>query len=280
MPDTPPSLRPMRADEVPAILDWAAAEGWNPGHDDAPAFVAADPAGFFVADAGSGPVAAISVVNHDPRFAFLGLYIVHPDWRGQGIGKALWDHALAHAGGRTVGLDGVPAQQDNYRLSGFASAGQTARFQGTLPGIPDPAIRPVARRDLPRLIALDRAANGYGKAAFLTAWLTDTATRRTLLIGPGDRPSGFVTLRACRIGTKIGPLIAATDAEARTLLHAATAVAGPGPLVMDVPDSQPALTAYCREAGMACSFTTARMYRGPAPVPGPAVATVATLELG
>ncbi len=276
MPDTATTLRPMRGDELPGILDWAATEGWNPGHDDAPAFFAADPAGFFVADAQGTPVAAISVVNHDPGFAFLGLYIVHPDHRGQGIGKALWDRALTHAGRRTVGLDGVPAQQDNYRRSGFAPAGRTARFEGALPAIPDPTVRPATPADLPRLIALDRAATGYARPAFLTAWLTDTATRRTLVLGP----SGFVTFRACRTGTKIGPLVAATMADARALLQAAAAAAGPGPLVVDVPDTQPVLTAYCRDAGMTCGFTTARMYRGPAPVPGPAIATVATLELG
>jgi GNAT superfamily N-acetyltransferase len=268
----------MDADELPAILDWAAAEGWNPGHDDAAAFFAADPDGFFVADAGDGPVAAISVVNHDPAMAFLGLYIVDPDRRGQGIGKRLWDHALGHAGGRCVGLDGVPAQQDNYALSGFVRAGETARFEGALDPVPHPDIRPVAAADLPALLTMDAAAQGYGRTAFLTAWLTDTATRRTLVRGPGIR--GFVTLRACRTGTKIGPLLATTLDDARDLLHAASAAAGPGPLVVEVPDSQPALTDICRGAGMSCSFTTARMYRGTPPRTGPAFGTVATLELG
>lgn len=278
MPDTRPGLRPMRAGELPAILDWAAAEGWNPGHDDAPAFFAADPGGFFVADAGGSPIAALSVVNHDAAMAFLGLYIVDPNWRGQGIGRRLWHHALAHAGDRTVGLDGVPAQQDNYRQSGFALTGETARFQGTLDPATDPAIHPATRADLPALMAMDRAAQGYARDAFLAAWLTDTATRRTLVLGPGV--AGFVTLRACRIGTKIGPLLATRQDDARRLLRAAAAAAGPGPLVIDVPDSQPGLAAFCHDAGLACSFTTARMYRGTPPRTGAAIATVATLELG
>ncbi|MGS4944047.1 GNAT family N-acetyltransferase [Meridianimarinicoccus sp. RP-17] len=276
MPETPPSLRPMRADELPAILDWAAAEGWNPGDDDAPAFFAADPDGFFVADAGGGPVAAISVVNHDPAMAFLGLYIVDPNWRGQGIGRRLWDHALAHAGGRTVGLDGVPAQQPNYAKSGFVRTGETTRFEGTLDPAMDPAIRPVLPGDLPALMAMDRAAQGYGRDAFLSAWLTDTATRRTLVLGPGIR--GFVTRRTCRIGTKIGPLLATSRDDALRLLRAAAATAGP--MVIDVPDSETDLTAFCHDAGMTCSFTTARMYRGTPPKAGNAIATVATLELG
>ncbi|MEO0387662.1 MAG: GNAT family N-acetyltransferase, partial [Pseudomonadota bacterium] len=106
-------------DALDTMLDWAAAEGWNPGLDDAAAFFAADPDGFFVTldDAGQ-PVAAISVVNHTPTFAFLGLYIVRPSDRGRGNGLALWRHALAHAGPRSIGLDGVEAQQDNYAASG------------------------------------------------------------------------------------------------------------------------------------------------------------------
>src|SRR3954468_917648 len=35
-------------DEVRLILDWAAAEGWNPGLHDAEAFLAADPEGFLL----------------------------------------------------------------------------------------------------------------------------------------------------------------------------------------------------------------------------------------
>lgn len=50
--------------EVALMLDWDAAEGWNPGLDDAAAFHAADPDGFFLALEDDVPVASISVVNH------------------------------------------------------------------------------------------------------------------------------------------------------------------------------------------------------------------------
>ena len=99
-------LRNADLSELETVLDWAAAEGWNPGLADAEAFYTADPQGFFVAEADGAPVAAISVVNHDAKNAFLGLYICKPEVRGQGIGFALWQHALRHAGDRSVGLDG------------------------------------------------------------------------------------------------------------------------------------------------------------------------------
>lgn len=107
-------LRTASIAEVKMMLDWAAGEGWNPGLDDASVFHATDPEGFFIAERDGTPVASISVVNHTDDFAFLGFYICRPECRGQGIGLGLWHHALAHAGPRTVGLDGVAAQEANY----------------------------------------------------------------------------------------------------------------------------------------------------------------------
>ena len=84
------TFRNARPTELVLVLDWAASEGWNPGLDDAAAFFAADPDGFFVAEDPSGEIlAAISVVNHSDDFAFLGLYILRPEYRGQGIGLGL-----------------------------------------------------------------------------------------------------------------------------------------------------------------------------------------------
>ena len=42
------AIRPMARDELSIALDWAAAEGWNPGLHDAPCFLAADPQGFLL----------------------------------------------------------------------------------------------------------------------------------------------------------------------------------------------------------------------------------------
>ncbi len=36
-------IRTMALDDLALAVDWAAAEGWNPGVDDARAFMAADP---------------------------------------------------------------------------------------------------------------------------------------------------------------------------------------------------------------------------------------------
>jgi predicted N-acetyltransferase YhbS len=274
-----PTLRPMRPEELAPVLGWAAEEGWNPGREDAAPFFAADPEGFFVAELDGAPVAAISVVNHSAEMAFLGLYLCRPAYRGRGIGYALWRHALDHAGGRTVGLDGVAAQQANYARSGFVLTGATLRWEGRLAPQPDPQIRLATPADAAAIAALDRNANGYARPRFLAAWTAPAESRRTLVLET-EGVAGFTTVRRCGRGCKIGPLIAPDAGAAWRLIGAALAEMGEELAVVDVPEANTALAGRLEAAGFGETFRTARMYRGPAPVASALLQGVGTLELG
>jgi ribosomal protein S18 acetylase RimI-like enzyme len=151
--------RTMNRDEVALAIEWAAEEGWNPGLHDAETFRAADPQGFFVGTLNGEAVAAISVVKYEPGFAFLGLYIVRPEWRGRGLGWALWQHGMTSAAGRRVGLDGVVAQQANYRKSGFELAWRNVRYEGCggTPAPNDARIVDLAGVPLSTVCAFDKA---------------------------------------------------------------------------------------------------------------------------
>src|SRR5215468_12154097 len=125
-------IRAMRPDEISIAVDWATAEGWNPGLADAACFGAADPGGFFIGEVNGIPAATVSCVNYGASFAFLGFYIVRADLRGRGYGLRIWKAAIAHAGPRVIGLDGVVAQQENYKKSGFTLAYANVRYGGTV----------------------------------------------------------------------------------------------------------------------------------------------------
>ncbi|KMK65722.1 GNAT family N-acetyltransferase [Puniceibacterium sp. IMCC21224] len=271
--------------DLAQVLDWAAAEGWNPGLDDADAFLAADPAGFLVRKVDETPVAAISVVNHDPDFAFLGLYLCAPEWRGQGHGLAIWQAGLVHADGRTVGLDGVPAQESNYVRSGFVRTGGTARFVGLLTGAIAKATGSdvpgaVAPDQIPALLAREWVLTGMARERYLTNWFAETPTRRTRVLCRHGAVAGYGTVRRCRDGVKVGPFWAIDSAAAEALLADLAAVFGVTEYIFDLPDSATDFREMLAARGFVSTFDTARMYLGPAPVAAPAMfQAVTTLEL-
>ncbi|CCD84181.1 conserved hypothetical protein; putative acetyltransferase [Bradyrhizobium sp. ORS 285] len=261
------TIRPMRPDEIALTLDWAAAEGWNPGLSDAACFAAVDPQGFLVAELKGEPVATVSCVNYDDRFAFLGFYIVRPDMRGHGYGLRLWQAAMAHAGSRVVGLDGVVAQQDNYRKSGFSYAYANIRFGGR------PAVlRASAGADLGALadvpISLIEASDATvfpaARRAFLQTWIGTPQHVGRALRRDGELVAWGV-IRPCRTGYKIGPLVADRRADAEVIVAALCGAIGDGEIFLDVPAINPEAVALAEGLGLKPLFETARMYTGPIP---------------
>ncbi|MEU8761563.1 GNAT family N-acetyltransferase [Streptomyces sp. NPDC048659] len=267
------------------VRDWAAEEGWNPGRSDAEAFFAQDPEGFFLGRIDGEPVSAISVVNYDDSYSFLGFYLVRPELRGLGHGLATWRAALAHAGARTVGLDGVPAQQDNYRRSGFAPAYRSARFVGEVPEPERPVagVLPAERVDPAALAAYDAACHPAERPRFLASWLTTPGHRALVRLVDG-RVTGYGVVRPAEQEARVGPLFADSPADAAALLDALAAEArafGADRIAVDMPEANPAAARLATERGLEPTFETARMYTGPIrPIAGDRVFGVTTLELG
>ena len=274
------TIRRMTIKELHNVLDWVRREGWNPGLDDAAPFYAADPQGYFVNEVAGKVAAAISVVNHSDEFAFLGLYICLPEYRGQGHGSALWSAAIAHAGQRNIGLDGVEDQQSNYRKSGFVLTGKTVRYQGILPSASEPVTR--CKADLEALLALDKRITGVSRPDFARGWFTDTPSRKTFSLRDRSGPiRAFATARKCHEGLKIGPLWSEDLNSVEALLRAIVDEFGVQQAQIDVPGGSEGLAAHFSALGFRPVFRTARMYKGPPPQAQPgAFYTPATLELG
>ncbi|WP_239495848.1 GNAT family N-acetyltransferase [Yoonia maritima] len=276
-----PMFRTSTQAEIYTMLDWAAAEGWNPGIDDASVFFQTDMHGFFVAELDGAIVAAISVVNHNDDMAFLGLYLCGPMYRGKGIGYGLWKYALAHAGPRTVGLDGVKEQQANYARSGFTLAGASTRMQGCIPQVLTDDIRPINYElDVEVITQLDGAANGYARDAFLSGWTNDTDERKTLVYETNGTVTGFATIRRCKSGHKVGPVIAPNSDIALKLLSAAAKHMSAHQVIIDMTDGQPQFKDQLITFGFEPIFETARMYRGTPPKKNATLFAIATMELG
>src|SRR6476469_7774644 len=166
-------IRPMRPEEISIAINWAAAEGWNPGLADDACFAAVDPEGFLIGELDGAPAATVSCVNYSTSFAFLGFYIVREDLRGRGYGLRIWDAAIAHAGPRLIGLDGVVAQQQNYRKSGFEFAYANVRYGGIVAAPVAPQAGVIALAEVPwtAVEAYDATVFPAPRPAFMRAWI-------------------------------------------------------------------------------------------------------------
>ncbi len=272
------------ADDLARMAEWADAEGWNPGLTDNVAFFAADPHGFLVGRLDGEPVACISVVRYGDTFGFLGLYITCPPLRGQGYGIQLWHAGLARLAGRTVGLDGVVAQQGNYRTSGFRTAWNNIRYEGTPSAdtaLPSDVVLADAR-SLPfdRLAAYDRRFFPASRDHFLASWIS--APHRSALAAVRDgETQGFAVIRAGRTASRIGPLYADSPDVAAALVNALSDTLPGKPVAIDVPDVNGPAVRLAEQLGLTPSFETARMYTGAPPhIDHAGLFGVTSLELG
>ncbi len=265
-------IRTLTPAEAQQAVDWAAAEGWNPGLADLDCFLAQD-AGLFLGGFDRGALVSVISATRYPGFGFIGFYIAAPAARGKGHGIAVWRAGMRQLAGRLVGLDGVVAQQANYRKSGFALAWRNIRFGG-VPVVPSvqgtivPQARghvvPVATLPFAAIEAMDAQVFPAPRPDFLRHWIGAPGHLALALLRDGA-PSGFGVIRPCRNGHKIGPLVAEDEAGAEALAAALLARIEPSEVFCDVPEPHWAAVRLMQRLGLAPVFETARMYTGPAP---------------
>jgi GNAT superfamily N-acetyltransferase len=276
------AIRVMDRTDLDQVIDWAAAEGWNPGLKDAECFQTTDPAGFLIGYLGAEPIGSISVVRYSSTFGFLGFYIVRPDQRGHGFGYRLWRAGMDYLEDRTVGLDGVVAQQENYARSGFVLAHRNVRFGGGPQVEPprDKRVRLVSSDLVAAVLAYDRSSFAAPREAFLRCWLRPEARTAIAFVEDGTI-RGYGVVRECRDGYKIGPLFADSALEADLLFQALAAQAKGTPVFLDLPEPNQAAVQLAARYSLSPVFETAQMYRGVRPdLPLTQTYGISTFELG
>lgn len=267
-------------------VEWAAAEGWNPGLSDADVFWETDPSGYVCAERNGEVIATGSVVSYQGNFGFMGFFIVQPDLRGHGIGRAFWhwrrDRLVARLDpGAAIGLDGVFDMQPFYAAGGFEFAHRTIRMAGTGQRA-DRSPDTVELSALPfsDVAAYDEHHFGFPRARFLRRWISPPSGLGLALVH-NDKIAAMGVIRPCRIGYKIGPLFADSPGLAESLFVSLSSCAADRPIFLDTPENNFDATALADRHGLTEVFGCARMYYGPAPLlPWGNIFGVSTFELG
>lgn len=285
-----PTIRPMTRSEAFDLVAMAGREGWNPGLHDAEAFWACDPKAFIAAELDGRIIGGGAVTAYGDQYGFMGLFIMQPDFRHQGLGAQLWrarrDRLVARLRpGATIGMDGVFEMADWYARGGFVLSHRNLRYRMDVPAgfaAEQTGAELVALADVPfeTLAAYDRTCFAGPRAAFLKAW-----TRLPEHHGLGQvrdgRLAGYGVVRRCGEGCKIGPLFADDAAGAEALFQALAERAAGGPLFLDAAENHPDAQALVARHGLSEAFGCARMYLGPVPdIDHARVFGVTTFELG
>lgn len=268
--------------EVSIAIDWARQEGWNPGKHDASVFYQADPSGFLCGKIQEQIIATISAVKYGSEFGFIGLYIVKNEFRGQGFGLKLWNAAMDSLAGRNIGLDGVLAQQENYKKSGFRLAHRNIRFTGkSFKSASASRAIPSQQIAFEEIAAYDSQFFPDKRNIFLKQWIAPENSV-SLAIVEDSKILGYGAIRACDRGFKIGPLNAENSDIATELYLALTAtVPEQSEVFLDIPEPNQAALQLAQQFNMSPVFETARMYTKEFPkLPLQKIFGITSFELG
>jgi len=268
------------------LIEWAGAEGWNPGPYDADVFWETDPHGFYGYFHQGKLIAGGSVISYDGTFGFMGFFIVKPQLRSHGIGRRLWkqrrDLLLSRLKpGAPIGMDGVVAMQAFYNKGGFEIAFRDERYarKGEKFEL-HPNVSLFEDQDLMSILEFDKQCFGYIRPQFMKPWLRMPQSK-VFKYTIHERLVGFCVLRKATTGYKIGPLFADDEKIAEALYKACLNAAPYEEIYLDIPVNNTAAQALVKKYKASYVFECARMYYGTRPkLPVDKIFGITTFELG
>ncbi len=262
------SIRALGPDDVDFGLRLSTQAGWNQLRADWLRVLALEPHGSFVGVLDGVDVGTCASVRFG-SIAWIGLMLVDPVARGQGVGKALMQHALAWLDAHDVSsvrLDATPLGQPLYEKLGFTVDYELDRWAG-VPQVTTPThipcIETLSTADGVEVERLDRWATNNGRQAFL-AQLHNELPGATRVVRREGRVAGFILAREGRSARQIGPCVALDDTGA-TLLTAALAeqAAKQQSVYVDIPRDHVAAWQIVERFGLQPQRVLTRMTRGP-----------------
>lgn len=251
-------LRPMREDDVNALVGWAIAEGLNPGLNDAACFARIDPDGFFMGLLDEEPIGGIAAVRLSDEDGLIVWSIIREPYRGQGYGKQLWRTAMEHLGDRCVALEALATQEKTLRETGFTVCSRQRRYRAVAGGEGRGEATPLEADDLAAVADYDQAATGGSRRAVLECWLGQAGSLGVGL-GSGDSLRGYGLRRRAAEGYLVGPVIADDPDAAGAVVQALIADLSEGPIFLDLPVDGPEVDGLVDRFGLIDEFETLRL---------------------
>jgi predicted N-acetyltransferase YhbS len=258
------TLRCLCADDLAAADQLRADLGWNQTISDWQRLFLLSPEGCFVAEQNGRIVGTCTTVRYGNALAWIGMMMVHPASRGQGIGGALLRCAVNHLrrrGVRCIKLDATPMGQPLYTRIGFVPEWTLTRWEhhGS-PLVVEPApdcIKTIAEKHWPAIVALDTRVFGAHRGSLLHSLAL--SSRRALVYESRGSIMGFGMLRNGARAGYLGPIVARTE-TGQVLVRCLVSGNDNGPIFWDVPDLNQPASLLARQLGFTFHRRLTRMY--------------------
>lgn len=265
------NYRLMTPEDISAGLTLCRHAGWNQLAGDWELFLRTNPPGCKVAiDDTNQVVGTVTTTRYQKHFSWIGMVLVDPNLRRQGIGTKLLNEALQILKDEeTIKLDATPVGREVYLPLGFVDEYPLSRMQLTSVDhnkLPPSTASPTNDDDLSRLQSLDEKIFGADRSALLM-WMLKNAPHLAFTISDGDVITGFCLGRRGYNFTHIGPVIAGDAQKAMNLVSAALRNCD-GPVILDTPHHSSAWLHWLSSIGFAEQRPFIRMYKGTNRHPG------------
>ncbi|MGG6895026.1 MULTISPECIES: GNAT family N-acetyltransferase [Rhizobium] len=163
-------------------------------------------------------VGTIFMTPYGGDCATISMVIVDEGMRGRGLGRKLMDEAITLAGDRSLRLIATAEGLPLYCKLGFVVEGEIFQHQGHLVHLAQGGeVETATAGDFSAIKALDRAAFGADRSALID-FLADVA--QAVVIRRNGRIEAYGALRAFGRGDVIGPVIAPSAEDAKSLITA------------------------------------------------------------
>jgi hypothetical protein len=197
--------------------------------------------------------------------ATIGMVITTPRLQTNGGGQWLTRHVLERTQGRALGLHATHQSHRLFLSLGFVDEGPVYRNEGHVVAPPGPAsptdaeIRAFAHSDLSAIREMDRTTTGWNRDTLIDALVMRSCG--TVLVRNG-RPEAFALMRPFGRGTVIGPVVAASEEDALSVLHPLIAGQTGKYVRIDTQDETSRFTSFARLCGLGLVEKVTRMSRG------------------
>jgi GNAT superfamily N-acetyltransferase len=260
------SIRNLTAEDLPFAHELRSIIGWNQTLADWRMLLELQPNGCFLAEWEGQRVGTVTTTIYSDELAWIGMMLVHPTYRGRGIGKALMSTAIEFLKGSDVaciGLDATPAGRELYLKLGFKEEWSITRWSRTTRSIAvvqpsDSFEAPETNNWISKIGDLDIEAFGVLRAPLLSR-LATLATA-SVVVRDEQGPEAFGFIRPGSNASYLGPVVAQNAALAQgvieQLLTQAEAV------IWDIPDPNEHARGWAAKHGFQPVRSLARMTIG------------------